>query len=252
MNCGDGSYAETLVRWSNALAAGRADQLLDEVAVGSSTDVQRFLLNSIVERRRMLTEELALVALACDDFDDLITRYLGDVPRATYDPDKSDSERFLRWLRRNKQLSTQQSDFVAYQEAEYACLVLARNQRPAHVRFQRLLAASLASNIHSETDGNTLVYVNPVRIWSRLAGLSPTPTQRSVEAIFFAAGTQIRVAGLAGQRAAWLRSLDAAEPCPLRVWEAHCPGATASTFASFVHELSKTGLVAVLEEQEIV
>src|SRR5262245_28968617 len=100
-----GGYAEMLAHWTDELAAGRSERLLGEVTAGNSDDVQRFLLNTIEERRRMLFEELAFVAVACDDFASLVTRYLQDVPRLTYDPNDSDSQRFLRWLKAAEQLS---------------------------------------------------------------------------------------------------------------------------------------------------
>lgn len=244
-------YADALGRWSEGLAAGHVDGLLGEVAAGDARDLERFVLNTTEERCRLLTEELALVALAFDDFAGLVTRYVREVPRVAYDPAYSDSQRFLRWLAHRQRLTPQQRDFVAYQQAEYACLALARGYRAAHVSFQRLLSQSRAERIHFETDGGAIVHLNPVRVWSRLAALSPTPSQGAVDAVFFAVGTRICVMGPTGPRAAWLRALSAAEPCAWRAWAARCASATpSSSLEAFAREAAEAGLIAVVKPKE--
>ena len=244
------SYEELLANWSTRLASGRGEGLLDDVAVGHAADVQRFLINTIEERRRLLTEELSLVALALEGFSELVTCYLREVPRITFTPDYSDSQRFLRWLRRVWPLTAREADFVAYQEAEYACLALARRERAAHVNFQQLLREGASLPVSIAAGGDALAHLNPTRVWSRLAALSPTPEQDAVDAVFFAVGSQIRVAALAGPRATWLRTLSAVEPCSLRVWHARlqnerCGCIAPAAFEAFVQELTDAGLVGI-------
>jgi hypothetical protein len=240
-------YEAMLARWSDSLAAGRADHsLLSEVTSGDATDVERFTLNTIEERRRMLAEELAMVALACNDFDELARRYIRATPRVAFNLDEGDPQRFLRWLKAAKELSPRERDFVAYQEAEYACLALARQRRAEHVSFQQLLAASRSSQIDAPR-AEAIIFLNPIRVESRLAALDSPHGSNAV--IFFPVGTQIRFNALVPPSADWLETLAAAAPCSLNAWTARCPNAGAGAVASFARELSAAGLVAIGDEK---
>ena len=136
-------YPQQLARVSAALAAAQTQAILGDITpICGPGDVQRFVDNAVGERFRLISEELAFVGLAFDDFDRLIDQYLRETPRQTYALDQSDQERFLTWLRRTRVLHAKQSDFVSHQEAEYACLAKARENRVGHVAFQRLWTLS--------------------------------------------------------------------------------------------------------------
>jgi hypothetical protein len=127
------AYEQLLADWSEELAAGRIGAVLDHLTDNSfKHDVERFLENSIGERRRMLLEEVDLVGLAFEDFGRLVDDYLAVTPRKTFELHEREPQRFLRWLR-TLSLTPKQLDFVTYQESEYACYELARTNRKAHI-----------------------------------------------------------------------------------------------------------------------
>ncbi|MBL9161912.1 MAG: hypothetical protein JNL18_04125 [Planctomycetaceae bacterium] len=186
------AYERSLADWSEELGAGRIGQVLESLAAGSlRRDVERFLENSLGERRRMLVEEVDLAGLAFENFEQLVDDYLAMTPRRTYQLDEREPQRFLRWLRQ-RSLTPQQADFVSYQESEYACYELARTNRQAHLTFQRLWTRSrVLANETIELSDYTPV-VNPICVWSRLevATLAVSAASRG-DVAFFAVGSQI-------------------------------------------------------------
>ncbi len=228
------SYREQLRRWSRALAMGDITEVCADVVQGEAEDVRRFLANNTGERRKLLRQELAFVALAFDDFDGAIDAYLRAVPPTAYDPMRSDRERFLSWLRAVWPLTAQQSDFVAYQQAEYAVLALARERRAEHLAFQRMRTQGRSF----DADGNERVHLNPIRAWARLA----LPGRDAGAMLFFADGERIASIWPAPPLEL-VRSL-AAEPrtleecaellAPIGQWKA----------AALCHDLADKGLLA--------
>jgi hypothetical protein len=180
------NYGEQLRRWTHALATGDVKEVSEAIAEGGAEDIRRFLENCAVERHQLLRQELALVALAFDDFDEAIAAYLRQVPPAAYDPMYSDRERFLRWLQTTRPLTAQQRNFIAYQQAEYAVRALACRRRAEHLAFQRLRASGV------DVAAAERLHLNPIRVWARLA----LPGRTIEDAIFFATGERIAVTWL--------------------------------------------------------
>jgi hypothetical protein len=227
-------YRDDLSRWSLLLASGRADEFEAHLAANpAGQGARRHLGNAQGERCRLLREELGLVALSFPDFDALIDLYVREVPRGTVDLENDDPERMLRWLSVTRALTPQQADFIAYQLGEYAVLALARRDHEAHVRFQRLLAAgSLGPRL----------CLNPIRAWQQLAmpGLGPEHGQAR-DALFYAAGTKVRVLWLSPTQRALVGELADHSPCALDEWAG---GTSRSDLVELADLLARQGALA--------
>ncbi|MBY0523084.1 MAG: hypothetical protein K2R98_06780 [Gemmataceae bacterium] len=182
-------YQKQLTHWAGALAAGRVEAMADALAGGTTENVGWYLANAVGERYRLLTQELEFVALAFDDFDSRIAAYLTSVPRTAYRIDRRDQEDFLRWLGETQELTPQQRGFIAYQEAEYAVRAAARDNREAHLSFQRLLCHT----VERTANRSVRVHLNSIRVW---ATLTMPGTDEPCEMLFVAVGHTVRAAAL--------------------------------------------------------
>ncbi len=219
------SYAQQLARVSTALAATQCEGVLDDITSDCDVgDVQRFVDNAVGERFRLLTEELAFVALAFDEFEQLVDQYLCENPRQTFTLDTSDQERFLDWLRCTRVLDGKQSDFVTSQLAEYACLAKARENRKSHVAFQQLWTLSKQATREQRTEPNQELQVNPIHVWSRLTivGSSAKPSDGD-NTIFLAIDKQVRSLWLAAEHIDAVRDLTQNNSSTLAAWTARHP-----------------------------
>ena len=187
------AYEQLLADWSEELGAGRIGVVLEHLTDDSSKqDVERFLENATGERRRMLLEEVDLVGLAFEDFEQLVDEYLAVTPRRTFELHEREPQRFLRWLR-TQSLTPKQADFATYQESEYACYELARVRRQAHLSFQRLWNRSRELANEAIELSNYVLRTNPTSVWSRLEVVAATDISASGgNVVFLAAGTQIQ------------------------------------------------------------
>ena len=240
------TYEQQLVCWSDSLSAGRADTVLDDLTGDCSThDVERFLENAIGERYRLLTEELNLVALAFDDFDGLVGEYLREVPRRTFALHEREQQRFLRWLK-DRSLTPQQSDFVTYQESEYACYELARQNRTAHLEFQRVWNHSRRRIEKQSQLTNGVIRVNPVCVWTRLEVATVADDEsRSGDVVFLAVGTQVRSLWLTNTQYSAAQYLISHNPTTLTAWKASIPQMNTEGHDTLCRELVEGGLVAI-------
>jgi hypothetical protein len=233
------SYKEQLVHWSGALAAGRITEVSKALAGGNAEDVFRFLVETFGERKRLLCEELTFVALAFDDFDALVQKYLHQVPQLAHDPAKSDRERFLRWLQEGHPLTNRQRDFIAYQQAEYAVIAEARKRRAEHVAFQR---ARLQATRHLPRLGHDpalRIRLNPIRAWRHLA----LPGRAAGDALFFADSDWVRAAVLAPVERDLIKVL-ADGPCTLAECADKLAPASPEVFVPFCRNRAAEGLLA--------
>ncbi|MBX9792498.1 MAG: hypothetical protein K2Y37_26655 [Pirellulales bacterium] len=218
------SYAEQLARVSTALAAADSSAVLANITNDSRLgDVQRFVDNAVGERFRLITEELEFVALAFDDFDEFVKRYLRETPRQTYSLDTSDQERFVAWLRNNGALDTKQRDFVAHQQSEYGCLAKARENRSAHVAFQQLLALSKLAMEQGRSEPNQTLQVNPIHVWSRLTIAGGDDSLDGENTVFVAVGQQVRSLWLTADQIDAVRDLMQNKRVVLSDWTARHP-----------------------------
>jgi len=238
-------YPQQLARVSAALAAAQTQAILGDITPNCGPgDVQRFVDNAVGERFRLISEELAFVALAFDGFDQLIERYLRETPRQTYALDQSDQERFLGWLRRTRVLAAKQSDFVSHQEAEYACLTKARENRAGHVAFQRVWTLSKQTQREQQVPANQEMQVNPIHIWSRMTIADAQSNQPSEDnVLFLAVGQEVRSLWLDAERITAVRDLTQHNPTTLAAWSARNRELTNRT--QLCDELIAAGLVAL-------
>lgn len=232
-------YQEQLQRWVGALTTGDLREMYDALSEGEAGDVRRFLDNGVGERRKLLRQELAFVALAFDDFEDLVSDYVRSMPQTAYDPARSDREQFLCWLRQTRLLTAMQGDFVAYQEAEYAVAALARTRRPQHLTFQRMATRARQRTARLDTDSALLIHLNPIRMWTRLA----LPGRDLGEVLFFAAGDRVASVGL-DSPAPEIAHLLATRPRTLEECTSRLRPVSREEIAVACRDLADKGLVA--------
>jgi hypothetical protein len=180
-------YRAQLVRWSGALAAGRTEEVYEALAQGEAQDVARFLAQTSGERRGLLRQDLAFVALAFDDFDALVGDYLRQTPPAAYETQYRDPERFLLWLAESRPLTSKERQFVAYQQAEYTVVAEARKRRAEHLVFQRAWRQVGTHLPRLARDPALRIQLNPIRVWSRVA----LPGRAAGDVLFFAVGDRV-------------------------------------------------------------
>lgn len=238
-------YPQQLTRVSAALAAANSEAILGDITpICGLGDVQRFVDNAVGERFRLISEELAFVALAFDGFDGLIDAYLRETPRQTYALDASDQERFLGWLRSTREFDAKQSDFIAHQEAEYACLAKAQKTRAGHVAFQRLWTLSKQTQREQQEQTNQEVQVNPIHVWSRMTIADTQPIMPGEDnVLFLAVGQEIRSLWLEAEQIKAVRDLTLHNPTTLAAWSARHPELTNAK--QLCQELIAAGLLAV-------
>ncbi|MGD9645249.1 MAG: hypothetical protein AB7U73_06020 [Pirellulales bacterium] len=244
------SYAAQLARVSTALAAAQSRDVLEDITSDCGLgDVQRFVNNAVGERYRLLHEELAFVALAFDNFTQLVDEYLQATPRQTYALDSSDQERFLAWLRRTRVLDARQSDFVGSQQAEYACLAKARENRLAHVAFQRSWTLSKQVTNGRQLEPAQELQVNPIHVWSRLTIAGGDDDRGGeVNTIFLAIGQQVRSLWLTAEQIDPVRDLTQHNPTTLAAWTARHPRLTDRE--QLCEQLIDSGLIAALPRND--
>jgi hypothetical protein len=233
------AYREQLVRWCRALAGGRTEEVSTALAEGEAQDVARFLAQAVGERRELLRQELAFVALAFDDFDALLGAYLRQAPQRAYDPEHSDRERFVRWLQEARPLTTKEHQFVAYQQAEDAVAAEARKRRAEHLAFQRAWRQVGAQLPRLTRDPALRIHLNPIRAWSRLA----LPGRAAGDVLFFAAGDRVTFAAPGPLERAFVEVL-ARGPCTLAALADELGPVSREELASLCRGRAAEGLVA--------
>lgn len=238
-------YPQQLARVSAALAAAQTQAILGDITpICGFGDVQRFVDNAVGERFRLISEELAFVALAFDGFDEIVDEYLRETPRQTYALDHSDQERFLGWLRSTRELDAKQRDFIGHQEAEYACLAKAQKNRAGHVAFQRLWTLSKQTQRETQEQTNQAMQVNPIHVWSRMTIADNQPISPGEDnVLFLAVGQEIRSLWLDAVQIAAVRDLTQHNPTTLAAWSASHPELTNAE--QLCQELIAAGLLAM-------
>ena len=193
----------------------------------------------------LLTQELALVALAFDDFSSLVDCYLCTVAKVAQVAQSSDQQRFLLWLKHTRELTCQQRDFIAYQQAEYSCINRARARRAAHLAFQQLRCRPTPEAGAAEA---ALWHVNPVRAWSRLA--MPEPDGRELfpcDVVFFPVGERVENTRVSRRQRRWLGKLPSTWAGTFEAWMAKTACRRPEQLQASLESWEAVGLVAVEE-----
>jgi hypothetical protein len=212
-------YASELDGYVEELASGHVQCVLPGLADDSSLrDVARYVENAVGERARMLDEDTRLVALAFEDFGGLIVEYLQTVPRPKYRYGHREASDFLTWLA-GKQLDPRQADFIAFQQAEFACLELAHHRQSALRQF-RAIQADPASLLTSVTDRlETKLVANPVFIWTQMSGRSfGRDDVERCRVLFAPCGEEILHHSLSEREQNALRALESGDATTIGQW----------------------------------
>lgn len=243
-------YDAQLSRYAVALAAGRIEPVLTDLVDDSgAADVQRYVDNAVGERVRMLVEDSQLVGLVFPGLEAKAVQYVQETPRGAYEFGRRETPQFLDWLRCSTRLSGQQSDFVAYQLAEFACLEIAHQRRDEYLRYVAALAEHETARRDRKAIQKPELLVNPVRVWGRPSastqgetGGQPRPT------LFYACREQIHHAAFDPPAASFLQRLATLAPCAPSVWAGQC-GLSAVTAVQLAGAWIAQGIVAVVEKK---
>lgn len=243
----DPIYREQLAGWARALAAARDDLLHPALDEGSSPGhVRIFTESNLAKRREKLRSQVAFVAEAFGDFEDLIIGYLRQGPMAAYGNAADDGERFLRWVERIPSLTPEQRDYVACQRARHAVEAEGRRNRLGHLRFQELwsTAGQLGGMLGSEP--RLRIHLNPIRGWSRFAtsALLGEGADVPADVIFFAVRSEVGTAVLEPVGRAMIEELADFGPCTLDQWADRSQHSDREGLVGLCRDLAEMGLVA--------
>lgn len=86
-------------------------------------------------RVQQLTDSCALMADGFTELDEVIQKYVQEVPQHRWDNEQDDLNRFLDWVESESELNEEQRDLVTYVKAHHSVEYLAMKQRLAHLRF---------------------------------------------------------------------------------------------------------------------
>jgi hypothetical protein len=241
------TYSEQLTGWAQALAAARHEALQGALAEGTlPLQVQMFTAGNRAKRLDKLQKHLRFLTDAFNDLDQVLLAYFRESPLAAYYTLSTDGERFLDWLEGSRALTPEQQDYVLCQRARHAVEDEGRRNRREHLRFQELW--SVAGRLAAELDTNPglLIYLNPIRAWSRFA----TPVLLDDEALppadvlFFAVRNEISTAVLEPHARVLLGELASLSPCHLNDWPRRSTLADQEELGALCRDLAEMGLVA--------
>lgn len=193
------NYTQQLQRIARALAVANNAVVTPDVADDLAPDlVSMFTDGNLDKRFDKLRDQVELLEDGISNLDELIEEYVGTVPLAAYDTGSSDGDRFTQWVARRINPTAEQRDLLAVIRSRYAVEETARHNRLIHVRFQERLSLNERSLAELESNDSLRMYLNPIRLTAHfesdlLLGNSGTG---GADVVFFAVGTEIRVAVL--------------------------------------------------------
>lgn len=249
----DPQYAVQLTRIARALAVAQNDVVAPDVAPGLSPDlVAMFTEGNLDKRFDKLRDQTELLEEGFPDLDELLSEYVRTVPLAAYDSGSSDGDRFARWVEQRQPCSAEQMDLLTVVRSRFAVEEIAREHRLLHVRFQERL--SLIPELLPELGTNPAirVYLNPVRVLSRFRSrlfLGEDSTD-AADAVFFAVGTEIRVAVLETDAGLVESVLSHRDGLTVSTLQHHCGAAGAEPMSperlsQVVSDSAELGLIAL-------
>ncbi len=195
----DQNYTQQLQRIVQALAVANNAVVTPDVADELAPElVAMFTEGNLDKRFDKLRDQAELLVDGISNLDELIEEYVGTVPLAAYDTGSSDGDRFAQWVARRISPTAEQRDLLAVIRSRHAVEETARHNRLSHVRFQERLSLNERLLAELESNDSLRVYLNPIRLIAHfesdvLLGNSGTG---GADAVFFAVGTEIRVAAL--------------------------------------------------------
>ncbi len=166
-----------------------------DVRSGQSVDlVAMFTEGNLDKRFDKLRDQVELLEDEFSQLDELISDYVAAIPLAAYDTGSSDGDRFAQWVTRRTPLSDEQRDVLAVIRSRHAIEEIARFNRLAHVRFQERVSLNSTLLPELRTSTSLRLYLNPIRLITHFDSSLFVDADSSADAVFFAVGTEIRVA----------------------------------------------------------
>jgi len=240
------AYREEIARLTRALAAGAADDLRPALADGATdADVRLYARGNWAQRRGLLRALLDFLAGAIPDLDDRLAAYLRAGPLAAGDSVRMDLARFLAGLVNAGDLTAEQLDHVACQQARLAVAAAAERDRAAPRRFHRRWLATDPEAVLQPT-ARLAIHLNPIRAGARFATavLVGEDVPLPADALFFAAAGEYRTALLDPHGRALVEELASWGPCALDAWASRSRAGTRDEIAPLCRALARMGLVA--------
>jgi len=193
------NYTQQMQRIARALAVANDAVVTSDVADDLATErVSMFTEGNLDKRFDKLRDQVELLEDVLSNLDELIGEYVGAVPLAAYDTGSSDGDRFAQWVARRIDPTADQRDLLSVIRSRYAVEEIARHNRLSHVRFQERLSMNERSLAELESNGSLRLYLNPIRLITHFESdlLLDEAGVDGADAVFFAVGTEIRVAVL--------------------------------------------------------
>lgn len=213
-------YSRQLKRIAHSLAVAKNEGAFADVADGEDLNrVGMFTEGNLYKRFDKLNDQVELFEDKFDNLEDLLNRYIQEVPLAAYDTGTSDTDRFVRWLPSTVELTPEQRDLTLVIRSRFAVEEAGRRNRMGHVRFQELV--SLNEKLVSELESNTqlLIHLNPIRARAVFeTGLltgEEDVLESGVEVLFFAFQTEVRTVILEPEGRELVQALSSCGPCLL-------------------------------------
>jgi len=243
----DETYREQLDRLVAAMTVANQESLVaNDLAESKTSRVKMFVDGNLEKRFDKLTRGIAFLEDAFDDLENLVLRFMREVPLAAYDTGASDAERLLSWIIDSCPITPEQRDHIACQRARHAVEDLGRIHRLKHTRFQEL--CSLSEQLVAELGHNPdlRVFLNPIHYWTEFETqvLLDEDAETPANVLFYAVNSDVSTAILEPEGQALLRELQDIQPCTLDVWSITSNEATREDLIELCRDMSEMGLIA--------
>jgi hypothetical protein len=240
------AYRRQLDRCAQALAVAQNDAVRGDLAPEATlAQVKLFTDGNLDKRFQKLVDQLELVAEAYDRFEELVERYVRQVPLDAYASGPEDADRFLRWLSRRR-ITPEQRDVVACQRSRHAIEAAARRNRLGYVRFHDLSSVSESLAAEWGRDEDLRLHLNPIRVWAAFEtrALLDDDADIPAEVLFYPVGGEIRTAVLEARGRELVRSLESRGPCRFDEVTSRGDDLGREEIGELCHDLVEMGLAA--------
>lgn len=242
------AYREQIQHYARQMALGKNDGVASGLGRGMTVQlVEMFTEGNLYKRFDKLTDACELLADDFDNLDELIKKYIHEVPLSAYDTGCTDCERFLVWISENEDLSPEQEDFIRCQRGRHAVEFVAVKKRLAFVRFQELL--SMNERLMGELDSNGAlgVHLNPAHVWSRFEthALLDEETPVPATVIFYPVKDDVRTAVIEDDAEQLIRLLDQSGVMSVRDIKKLYPRDERDQVIELIRDLAEMGLIAL-------
>jgi len=241
------SYREQLDRLVAAMSvANQEDQVAESLRESEPSRVKMFVDGNLDKRFEKIQKGLELLQEDFEKFDDLIIRYMKEVPLAAYDTGASDADRMLIWMSETMDLDAEQRDLVKCQRARHAVEDRARLNRMQHVRFQELRTHNEQLLNEWGVNQELRVHLNPIRVWTTFETnlLLDEEAEPPCKVLFFAVDSDVATAVLEEEGQLLIEELAEFQPCTLEEWIVRSAEGSREELEELTTDLAEMGLVA--------